>query len=162
VRPTRRAVLGAPLLLALPHASAPADTYASLLAEEHAAIWLYGVLAPRLPDVLAEAARAAYDDHRRHRDLLAAAIRAAGGTPPAPKPAYGLPFALATADAARRLAIRVEDSLALRWHAAVGVVSARDRAQVAGALADEAGHLAMLRWSVAHHAADAAQSFPGR
>jgi hypothetical protein len=162
VRPTRRAVLAAPLVLALPAKAAPGDAYAALLAEEHAAIHLYGVLGPRLPESLREYARAAYDDHRRHRDALVEAIRKAGGTPAPPRVTYGLPAPVDGPVSARALAIRIEDSLALRWHAAVGEVAPGDRARVAAALADEAAHLTRYRRSAGAGIAQAAPPFPGR
>jgi hypothetical protein len=154
-------VLAAPAALLLPR-SAPVDAYAALLAEEHAAIHLYGLIGPRLPDSLRGAARAAYDDHRRHRDLLVALVDAGGGTPSPPLLAYPLPGSVATGAAARSAAITIEDSLALRWHAAVSAAGKRDRATLAGALGDEAEHLAVLHWSASHRAADAAVPFPGR
>lgn len=155
-------MLGAPLLLAAPRlvTAAPPDAYATLLAEEHAAIYLYGVLAPHLPDALRDAARAAYDDHRGHRDLLADAIRAAGGTPPPARATYALPSGVGTAAAAKALAIRIEDSLALRWHEAVRSVPPRDRARAATALGDECEHLVRLR--AGSSLPEIAPPFPGR
>lgn len=161
MRPTRRAVLGAPLLLAAARA-APPDTYAALLAEEHAAIHLYGVLGPRLPASLRAAALAAYDDHRAHRDALIAAIRAAGGTPAPPRPSYAVPGSLSTPAVARALAVRIEDSLAVRWRAAVRDVPATERAKAAAAFCDESVHLARYTWSERHALTDAAKPFPGR
>jgi hypothetical protein len=136
--------------------------YAALLAEEHAAIHLYGILGPRLPKALRPFARAAYDDHRRHRDTLTDAIRAAGGTPAPPRLAYALPGSVATPGAARGVAVAIEDSLALRWHAAVREVPAAFRATVAAALGDEAEHLVRLRLSAGAGTAQAAPPFPGR
>jgi len=148
VRPTRRDLLR----LALPR---QADAYAALLAEEHAAIHLYGVVGPRLPKELREYARAAYDDHRRHRDLLVELVRAAGGTPAPPLLSYAVP-----AGAPQAVAESIEDSLAVRWHAAVRQPG--ERARVAAALADEAAHLARLRYARRHSVADAVSAFPGR
>lgn len=140
----------------------PLDVYAALLAEEHAAIHLYGVLGPRLAKPLRDAARAAYDDHRRHRDLLLDAIRAAGGTPEPPRVTYALPAPVSSPGTARALAVRIEDSLSLRWHAAVAEVEAADRERVAAAFADEAVHLATYRWSERRAVSEAAVTFPGR
>jgi hypothetical protein len=162
VRPTRRAVLGAPLLLAAPALAAGADVYAALLAEEHAAIHLYGVLGPRLPASLRDAALAAYDDHRAHRDALVAAIRAAGGTPAPPRVTYALPRPVSTPALARALAVRIEDALAVRWRSAVRDVPAAERARAAAACCDESVHLARYRWSERHALIDAAVPFPGR
>lgn len=155
MRPTRRSVLAAPLLLALPRQGS-ADPYATLLAEEHAAIHLYGVLGPRLPEGLREYARAAYDDHRRHRDLLIEVIEAAGGTPAPPLLSYAVP----SLRDPRAVAESIEDSLAVRWHAAVR--GEAERSRVAAALADEAAHLATLRYARRRNVADAVSAFPGR
>ncbi|HEX8003292.1 MAG TPA: DUF4439 domain-containing protein [Mycobacteriales bacterium] len=133
-----------------------ADTFNALLAEEHAAIHLYGVLGPRLPEALREHARAAYDDHRRHRDLLVELVEAAGGTPVTPLLAYAVP----PLRDPRAVAESIEDSLAIRWHAAVREPG--ERARVAAALADEAGHLATLRWARRRNPADGVSAFPGR
>lgn len=160
MRPTRRAVLGAPLLLAVPAVAAPVDTYAALLAEEHAAIHLYGVLGPRLPAALQPTARAYYDDHRRHRDLLVELIRRDGGTPPAPLLTYAVPGG-SLADP-RGVAVLVEDALGVRWHEAVREALPADRARVAGALCDEAAHLATWRYARARSVVEAVSAFPGR
>jgi hypothetical protein len=154
-------VLAAPALLALPRAArAQADPYAALLAEEHAAIHLYGVLAPHLPESLRDVARAAYDDHRGHRDTLVALIRAAGGTPPAAKPAYALPFPVGTPALARTLADRIEESLAVRWRDAAGTVDAAARRRCVTAFGDECAHLARYRWALRHSTAEAAPALP--
>lgn len=164
MRPTRRAVLLAPAALVLPRPARaqPVEAYEALLAEEHAAIHLYGVLAPRLPEPLRAVARDAYDDHRRHRDQLVALIRAASGTPPAPKVSYGLPGPAETAAQARSLAIRIEDSLATRWHNVIGDVPPRERAAAATAFVEEAEHLTIYRLAAGLDAAQSAPTFPGR
>lgn len=133
-----------------------ADALAALLAEEHAAIHLYGVIGPRLPEGLRAYARSAYDDHRRHRDLLVELITDAGGTPAPPLLSYAVP----PLRDPRAVAESIEDSLAVRWHAAVRLDG--DRRRVATALADEAAHLATLRYAKRRNAADAVTAFPGR
>jgi hypothetical protein len=159
---SRRALLATPLALVLPRGAraAPGDPYATLLAEEHAAIHLYGVLGPHLAEPLREAARAAYDDHRRHRDLLVEAVRAAGVTPVPPRVTYALPMPVDGPSSARALAVRIEDSLALRWHGAVHDAKPADRGRAAGAFGDECVHLALLRRALP--LAEAAPVYPGR
>lgn len=161
MRPTRRAVLAAPFAvaagLALPRAAAQEpEPYAALLAEEHAAIHLYGLLGPRLPAGLKEYARAAYDDHRRHRDLLVELVEDAGATPAPPLHAYDVP----DLSDPRAVAEAIEDSLAIRWRAAVRGTT--ERARVATAFGDEAAHLATLRYARRRNAAEALSAFPGR
>ncbi len=153
---SRRAFLATPLLL--PRLQ-PRDAYAALLAEEHAAIHLYGLVGPRLPEPLRAAARAAYDDHRRHRDALQDLIRKAGGTPEPALLAYAVPGTLANP---RKVAETIEDALAVRWHNAVRDVPAKDRAFVATSLADETAHLATWRYALRHNVNDAVSAFPGR
>lgn len=153
---SRRAFLASPLLLGTLQQR---DLLASLLAEEHAAIHLYGLVAPRLPEALRPAARTAYDDHRRHRDALQDLIRKAGGTPEPALLTYAVPGTLANA---RKVAETIEDSLAVRWHNAVRDVATTDRAFVATTLADETAHLATWRWALRHNVNDAVSAFPGR
>ncbi len=129
---------------------AETDVLQSLLAEEHAAIYLYGVLAPRLPAALREAARTTYDDHRRHRDTLEQALIAAELTPVAALPAYAVPPLARPRD----VAAGIERSLLLRWHAALAGAAAADLALVTAAYVDEATHLTMLTHQTA--------AFPGR
>ena len=157
MRPTRRAVLAAPAALFLPRA-APVDVYAALLAEEHAAIHLYGLVAPRLPRNLRDHARAAYDDHRRHRDVLVDLIRREGGTPAPARLSYAVPGSLATPTGAHQTALAIEDSLTIRWRGAMSEVVPRDRRTVCGAYGDEAEHLAILQWTRRREV----DTFPGR
>ena len=94
------------------------DRLVALVEAEHAAVYGYGVLGARLDDARRRAALLAYDSHRARRDQLAAALRAAGGTPPATLPAYDV--AVANAAEALALAVRLEEGLALRWRDLIG------------------------------------------
>lgn len=164
MRPTRRAVLLAPAALALPRPALaqPADTFNALLAEEHAAIHLYGVLGPRLPEPLRQWARAAYDDHRRHRDTLVELVRRAGGTPVPAELTYALPSKVDGPATARSAALLIEDALCVRWRAAVAAAEAAERRAVASAFGDEAEHLTTLRWSATSSVKQSTTAFPGR
>ena len=84
-----------------------------LLEAEHAAIYAYGVLGARLPDVLRSRAQDAADAHRVARDLLTDRLRAAGADVPGP----ALSYAVTVADraAALALAVKVETDLGVRW-----------------------------------------------
>ena len=95
-----------------------ADRLLALVEAEHAAVYAYGVLGARLDDTRRRAALLAYDSHRARRDQVAAALRSAGGTPPASLAAYDV--TVANAVEALALAVRIEDGLALRWHDLVG------------------------------------------
>ena len=95
-----------------------ADRLLSLVEAEHAAVYAYGVLGARLDDTRRRAALLAYDSHRSRRDQVAAALRAAGGTPPAPLAAYDA--TVTNAAEALVLAVHIEEGLALRWRDLVG------------------------------------------
>lgn len=85
------------------------------LAAEHAAIYGYGVAGAHLTDDDRERAAAAFDDCRRHRDLLAGMIAAAGAEPGAAAAAYRLPSPVNTAADARALAARLESGRAAAY-----------------------------------------------
>ncbi|MBK5306651.1 MAG: ferritin-like domain-containing protein [Frankiaceae bacterium] len=89
------------------------DRLVALVAAEHATVYGYGVLGARLDDVKRRAAQVAYDSHRARRDQVVAAVAAAGGTAPAPLPAYDV--TVDDARAAMELAVRLEEGLSLRW-----------------------------------------------
>jgi hypothetical protein len=89
------------------------DRLVTLVAAEHAAVYGYGVLGARLDDARRRTAQIAYDSHRARRDQLAAAVRAAGGTAPAPLPAYDV--TVANPRGAVELAVRLEEGLSVRW-----------------------------------------------
>jgi hypothetical protein len=95
-----------------------AERLRALVEAEHAAVYGYGVLGARLDDARRRAALLAYDSHRARREQVAAALRSAGGTPPAPLPAYDV--AVSTAAEALALAVRIEEGLSLRWRDLVG------------------------------------------
>jgi hypothetical protein len=95
-----------------------ADRLLALVEAEHAAVYAYGVLGARLDDTGRRAALLAYDSHRARRDQVVTALRAAGGTPPAPLASYDV--AVATPAEALALAVRIEEGLALRWRDLVG------------------------------------------
>lgn len=109
-----------------------AERLLALVEAEHAAVYGYGVLGARLDDAARRVARIAADSHRARRDQLVAALRAAGGTPPAPLAAYDV--SAATPAAALALAVTVEVGLSLRWRDLVGETSdiALRRLAVAG------------------------------
>lgn len=119
-----------------------------VLEAEHVMVWAYGTLGPRLSGDDRDEARTLLIAHERTRDELHAAIRAAGGTPPAARPAYELPFPLTDADSARKLAADIETRLAAvyadlvaafdapdtRTRGVTGLVTAVTRARSWGAL----------------------------
>jgi len=132
----------------------------SALAAEHAAVYAYGVLGPRLPPPLRPAAASAEVAHRARRDATVRRVLADGRTPPPAAPAYTLPFAARTASDAVRLAIGVEERTAATWREAVGATAGVDRTTAVAALTDAAVRAA--RWRKAASAGMAATTpFPG-
>jgi hypothetical protein len=100
-----------------------ADVLADLLADEHAAVYAYGLLGARLPDAERRLARTAFDAHRAVRDLLRGRLVALGATPAPPHPAYEV--RVVNRAQALALAVRLEEGLAVRWRDLVAVSDAR-------------------------------------
>jgi hypothetical protein len=90
----------------------------ALLEAAHAAVYGYGVLGARLDAAARRAALQAHDAVRVRRDSLAARLRERGQDPPAPLPAYAVE--VDSPEAALRLAVRLEEGLAVRWRDLVG------------------------------------------
>ncbi|MET8829201.1 ferritin-like domain-containing protein [Streptomyces sp. NPDC004610] len=82
------------------------------LAAEHAAVYGYGVVGGRIDEAGRPRAQAAYDAHRARRDALARLVRDRGGEPVAAAAGYALPFPVADAPAAVRLAAELEERVA--------------------------------------------------
>lgn len=94
------------------------DLLAAVLMDEDAAVYAYGVLGARLDDATRAVALDHFDAHRLRRDEVIARLRAAGRPRQGPRTAYDV--AVGGRAAALTLAIRVEDSLAVRWRDLVG------------------------------------------
>ncbi len=119
-----------------------AETLQDVLANEHAAVYLYGVLGARTsesatPDLYL-AMRAAYDAHRARRDELTGRIAADGATPVAAATAYEVPAGLETADGVTAVALELERACAAAYAAAVASTTAERRAWAVTALNDAA------------------------
>ncbi|WP_228995049.1 ferritin-like domain-containing protein [Streptomyces sp. DH8] len=114
------------------------------LAAEHAAVYGYGALGGRLGGKRGAEARAAYDGHRSRRDALARTARDLGGRPVAAAAAYALPFAVADAASAERLAAVLEDRIAGAYADLVRACEGPRRREAAGALREAAVRSA--RW----------------
>ncbi|MEV1048473.1 ferritin-like domain-containing protein [Streptomyces sp. NPDC049916] len=126
-------------------ADSPALTAAqAALAAEHAAVYGYGALGGRLDGKRRSEASAAFDGHRASRDALARAVRDLGGRPVASDAAYALPFAVADAPSAVRLAAVLEDRVAGAYADLVRAAEGPLRGRAAGALREAAVRSA--RW----------------
>ncbi len=93
------------------------DALQATLADEHAAVYTYGVLGARTSEAASPALHAALDtayrQHRSRRDQLRLMIDEEGGTPVAAAPAYALDGRLLKATAIEAAALAVEDASAV-------------------------------------------------
>lgn len=136
------------------------DTLQRVLAAEHAAVWGYGVVGGQLPAPAQGAARLADRAHRGRRDTLGALLTARSVTPVAAAPDYDLPFPVADAAAARRLAVHLEKGTAAAWHFALGTLAAADLRRLAvTALTDAATR--GLQWRLSVPGEPSTVPFPG-
>jgi hypothetical protein len=90
----------------------------TLLEATYATVYGYGALGAHLDEDPRRLARLAYDSHRVRRDQLAARLSERGRDPQPPAPAYDV--SVASEDEALRLAIRLEEGMAVRWRDLVG------------------------------------------
>ena len=136
------------------------------LAAEHQAAFGYGLLGPHLAGSRQRLAVACSNAHEALRDATALAISRAGLTPVAPDPDYPDLYPVDTADAARRLAIRLEDDCAVAWRylylQAASAHTTRNAA-LRGAAQDAltASAVRATRWRALVTPARATTPFPG-
>ncbi|MBM7786881.1 ferritin-like domain-containing protein [Tenggerimyces flavus] len=131
------------------------DALQAALEGEHASVWAYGVLGPRLGRKSEEAlALSMYGAHRVLRDSLAALVQARGSEPAAAAASYTLPFEVDDRASARTLALRIEERSADLYGDLVAAATTPElRAKAATALAG--AELRRLQWGGTPHA------FPG-
>jgi hypothetical protein len=134
-------------------------TLADALAAEHAAIFAYGVIGVRLDGDEVDAARAAEESHRSRRDAVLLRLAEQGATAPVAAASYELPFPVASADDARRLAILVEERVGAVWRAVLPAAGPADRADALDALVDAA--IRATGWRAAAGVEPATVAFPG-
>lgn len=117
------------------------DALAAALRGEHAAIYAYGVLGPRLSGANLALARQAEAAHRNQRDALLETLP----DPPAPEVVYATPFPVTDAASAIRLAVYVEEHCAALWRAVVVAADSAGRQSPLTALTDAATRAAAFR-----------------
>ncbi|MPZ25650.1 MAG: DUF4439 domain-containing protein [Micromonosporaceae bacterium] len=133
---------------------------ADALAAEHAAIFAYGLIGVELDGKTeTEDARDAEAAHRLRRDALVQTLADREARAPVAEASYELPFEVAGAEAARRLAVLVEERVGAVWRAALPAVTGDDRAQALDALVDTA--LRATGWRLAAGVEPATTAFPG-
>ncbi|MEU3431706.1 ferritin-like domain-containing protein [Streptomyces gardneri] len=120
------------------------DAAQAALAAEHAAVYGYGVVGGRIGTQRRAEATAAYEAHRARRDALRRTVRDLGGTPVAAAAAYELPFPVADAPGAVRLAAVLEDRVAGVYSDLVRSGRGPLRSEAAAALREAA--VRAVRW----------------
>lgn len=120
----------------------PLAALQATLAGEHAAVYVFGVLAARTSDSrepsLARRLRSTYATHRGRRDQLIAMVRSAHADPVAADLSYELPTASRTAPQLARAALVTERRCAEVYATMVGSTSQVDRQWAIDALAETA------------------------
>ena len=118
------------------------DVLQNVLANEHAALYVFGVLGARTSESaesdLYLALRGAYDAHRARRDQLTGMIAGDGATPVAAATAYEVPGGLETPDGVALAALTLERACADVYATAVASTTAERRAWAVAALNDAA------------------------
>ncbi|MGC0414675.1 ferritin-like domain-containing protein [Embleya sp. AB8] len=120
---------------------------------EHAAVYGYGVAGGRLTGAARTQARTALDTHRARRDAIGRLIADRGAIAPAAAPAYTIPFPVDTPADATRLAVFLEEGVALHLGALVAAAGAPLREDAANWLRESA--VWAVRWR------GASTPFPG-
>jgi len=115
------------------------------LAGEHAAVWAYGVLGPRLDEAGRARVRSLLDTHEKAREAIRARVVGSGAAPVLAEPAYALPVTPTDPGTAAGLAMIVEERLvAVYAELVAATASAELRAVAVDAMRD--GALRALSW----------------
>jgi hypothetical protein len=130
------------------------------LAAEHAAVYGYDVLGPRLTGAEQTAARHAEQAHRDRRDALTLILTKQHVTPVAAAPGYALPHPVTNRAAALRLAVSLEERTAEAWGAGLPDLSTAQRKQALDAVSDCA--VRATRWRRKARITPVTVPFPGR
>jgi hypothetical protein len=124
-----------------PVSTSDLDALQEVLAGEHAAIWVFGVIGGQVDEktqqVLHDDVSSAYRAHRSRRDQLVARITALGATPVAADPSYSL-GEVDTAPLATAAALNLEKRASAVYANAVSRTKGADRAWAVNALIDAA------------------------
>ncbi|SCL32034.1 ferritin-like domain-containing protein [Micromonospora inyonensis] len=136
------------------------EALGAALTAEYAAIFAYGPIGVRLTGTAQRAAREAESAHRRRRDDLVLRLSTGGGTVPADRAGYALPYPVTDATSALRLAVEVEERTAGYWRAALAATTGAERTRALAALTDCA--LRATRWRRTAGITPSTVPFPGR
>jgi len=105
---------------------------------EDAAVFAYSIAGARVVSSARSRALNGLDAHRSHRDRASAMVVAEGATPPAPAPAYDLPFPVDSAKSARKLMALVDNRLVARYADAAEATQGDERRWAARTAAESA------------------------
>lgn len=120
------------------------DAVQAALAAEHAAVYGYGVVGGHLTGDRQAEAQQGYDAHRARRDSLMRTVADLGASPVAAAPGYELPFPIADAASAVRLAASIEERVAGAYGDVVRSTIGDLRRDATAALRDAA--VRAVRW----------------
>jgi hypothetical protein len=113
-----------------------------VLAAEHAAVYVFGVLGGRAAGLTAPALRAAigtaYDVHLERRDQLTTMVTDAGAQPVAAEPAYALTRRLRSAEELSAAALHVERACLTTYGVLVAASTGASRRWAVGAMVETA------------------------
>jgi hypothetical protein len=128
----------------------PAQAWSAVVSGEDAAMYAYSVAGARLADAARRRALAGLDAHRANRSRAAAAVTAAGGTPPAPAAAYQLPDDVDRRAGAKAALAHVDNALVAVYADAAAAATGDDRRWSARTAADYAARA--VTWGAAPQA----------
>jgi hypothetical protein len=97
----------------------PVDALQRALAAEHAAIWVYELVAAFVPSTLDGQLDEAATAHQARRDATERVLIDAGAPPVPPEPGYLPPEPVTDAASALRLAITAETDAAAAWRSVI-------------------------------------------
>ncbi|MBV9163911.1 MAG: ferritin-like domain-containing protein [Pseudonocardiales bacterium] len=97
----------------------PVDALQRALAAEHAAIWVYGLVAAFVSNALDSQLDEAATAHQARRDATERVLIDAGAPPVPPEPGYLTPEPVTDAASALRLAITAETDAAAAWRSVI-------------------------------------------
>jgi hypothetical protein len=133
---------------------------ADALTIEHSTIYGYGIVSALSPPSVNDMVVDALVQHRQRRDDVIAMLLARNATPPVAAAGYQLPMLVASGADAARLAVRMENDVAIAWRAVIEHAdTADDRAFAANALTQSA--VMAARWNRALGGWPITASFPG-
>jgi hypothetical protein len=121
------------------------DGLLKALAAEHAAVYVYGLLAARNSGRLRSSLTSAYNAHRRRRDQFRTLVTERGGAPVEAEVSYALPFEPDGSTESVRLATFVEEGVTAAYLELVAVEDALIRRVAAMAMQESVTRSYTLR-----------------